>query len=858
MAPVQNTFSIIPNPPSALNGRNDSAITRAGGPPMTTRQVKKAYQKTNKAPRISKAEQRRRDLFEQDRIRKEFEKEKNQARAKAARDKKKEKEEQERAEKKKKGLPLVDVRPSQDTIARFIRAVPKRRKGSSASPLLEDEGESRSPSPAHTRPSSGSRKPAPILPFDDADKENRQPPAWVENGSPFHAALVEDSHGLGAERCTPHHAEHPNKKRKIGAGDNDRENGVIPSIAERVLSLSSSPDPKADAVQHHVEDIPGSDTRQDGLEVDDSFSTIDLSEEALLDDLLRESDGVPDNLNVLKRKESGQLKDQKSPPQPLSLKQLERPVPTPRQTEALLPRLEKRATPFEPTPPPHSAVLSSKISPNTSKTPPQNAVPEPPKRTLLPAVCSVPPVLGVSIPQQTVPGEHSVRPRTTMPSLPAPKFRPAEQTCASHPKITQFLKPPLPRRIPLIAPDCSPTMKPDQTSGNSLPPSTQLFILGHLDDFLPSPSQEIREIFEEPLGKHRKKNQHQSTRTPASKLALKPHPLISKSSTTSHNRSALSTPSMGTKRPTHMKQVANQPEPRKLAMKPPLRSTPYDAPTAFEMPFFSTQDLLLSSQDVKDIEEDPLPPHEERTPIPMSSKNYVKPKDAQPRSPKRFFTSSCREVRYKCALERSRSAAWESPSAQQKAREELDWLQTLEDERLEALLAHSDEEETKNKSVPITSDTARIDTARKRSVPTRPHGSSNPNPQPQPRHPPLSKSAQNSITSSGSASDDTAPGARKPLDAQRQKPRPDNSSGTGQRNTRPKGSYEAMLELLAKGPKRRPDARTDKNTDRSSHASRRKQPPQDFGTMLPIIPASQETDYGGEELDDADLLCGMG
>ncbi|KAK6080773.1 hypothetical protein SCUP515_03374 [Seiridium cupressi] len=118
MAPVQQTFSLIPELPSALNGDGEPRVSR---PPMTTKQVKKAYKARNKGPKLSKAEQRRQDLMEQDRIRREFEKERNQVRARAARDKRKEKEEREKSEKKKKGLPLVEVHPSQDTLARFLR-----------------------------------------------------------------------------------------------------------------------------------------------------------------------------------------------------------------------------------------------------------------------------------------------------------------------------------------------------------------------------------------------------------------------------------------------------------------------------------------------------------------------------------------------------------------------------------------------------------------------------------------------------------------------------------------------------------------------------------------------------------------
>lgn len=118
MAPVQQTFSLIPELPSALNGGEDGRVAR---PPMTTKQAKKAYKAKNKGPKLSKAEQRRQELLEQDRIRREFEKERNHARAKAARDKRKEKEEKEKSEKKRKGLPIVEVHPSQDTLARFVR-----------------------------------------------------------------------------------------------------------------------------------------------------------------------------------------------------------------------------------------------------------------------------------------------------------------------------------------------------------------------------------------------------------------------------------------------------------------------------------------------------------------------------------------------------------------------------------------------------------------------------------------------------------------------------------------------------------------------------------------------------------------
>ncbi|RFU79377.1 hypothetical protein TARUN_2832 [Trichoderma arundinaceum] len=111
---IQKTFTIVP-PPGPV------ARTPVENRPMTSKQVRKAYQAANRVPRVSRAEQLRQERAEQERIRKEFEKEKAAAKAKLLREKKRAKEQAEKEEKKKKGLPLVNVRPSQDTIAWFVR-----------------------------------------------------------------------------------------------------------------------------------------------------------------------------------------------------------------------------------------------------------------------------------------------------------------------------------------------------------------------------------------------------------------------------------------------------------------------------------------------------------------------------------------------------------------------------------------------------------------------------------------------------------------------------------------------------------------------------------------------------------------
>lgn len=88
---------------------------------MTSKQVKKAHKAANKQPKLSRAEQRRLELEEQERIRKEIENDRQAARARAARERKKEKESKAKEARRKSGRPLIDVRPSQDTIARFVR-----------------------------------------------------------------------------------------------------------------------------------------------------------------------------------------------------------------------------------------------------------------------------------------------------------------------------------------------------------------------------------------------------------------------------------------------------------------------------------------------------------------------------------------------------------------------------------------------------------------------------------------------------------------------------------------------------------------------------------------------------------------
>ena len=91
---------------------------------MTSKAAKRAHQLATRGPKISRAEQRRREAEALAQQKKDFEREKASARAKAAREKKAAKEQTEKDARKKMGLPEPSrfVRASQPTISRFVRS----------------------------------------------------------------------------------------------------------------------------------------------------------------------------------------------------------------------------------------------------------------------------------------------------------------------------------------------------------------------------------------------------------------------------------------------------------------------------------------------------------------------------------------------------------------------------------------------------------------------------------------------------------------------------------------------------------------------------------------------------------------
>ncbi|KAI1770451.1 hypothetical protein F4818DRAFT_263184 [Hypoxylon cercidicola] len=558
MAPGQNTFSIIPNAPCAINAGLDSSESRAAVRPMTTKQARKAYQKKNTGPKLSKAEQRRRDLFEQDRIRKEFEKERNQARARAARDKKKEKEEKERAERKKKGLPLVDVHPSQDTIAWFVRG-DRRKQETAASPVTAGADDS-------------------------------------------------DSGTLSAQD----EPEPPPKKQKTEFSvSGNPELGYCPSSAGILGSLSAAQSPNTEAATD--------DSQAKGHSTPE-HSNLGLDNPEIVDELLDELVNVPSSLPIdgeatrdsepLLKEQDAHVPSRPSPPKSsdgLFCSPIPPQKPPPEQKaedSASLPSVRQ----------PLQTLVANEVNLRSNGTPTRPT----PSRTKL----SIPmedPIQDSPMPaprksQSRVSAPPSFRhPKTPMgpPRLP-PKFKAPSHTPASVPRTPQFLI--KQSHAPKFKSNNSPTSQPhkghtpQRTGGEQPPMSTQLFMFSHLDDFFPSPSQEAREVFGEPklsIGK--------------GGYQLKPKPAHPTRSSLGRNPLSNLTPGMlninritpedkdnrtGTR---FTREAISTDQSRNSTSFPPTVAQSSDSSEALNIPFFSTQDFFLSSQDIKDLEDETPP-----------------------------------------------------------------------------------------------------------------------------------------------------------------------------------------------------------------------------------------------------------
>ncbi|KAB5559515.1 hypothetical protein GE09DRAFT_1220197 [Coniochaeta sp. 2T2.1] len=139
MAPGQRTFTIVPNPlgMQGLQQRPAGESVPTTHRPMTSKQAQKLHRQATKVPKMTRAEERAWEKKMQADIKEEKEKQRQSNKARMLRDKKKEREQKIIEAKKRKGLPIVDVRPSQDLITRFVRGNDTAKKRDSAEAGLD-------------------------------------------------------------------------------------------------------------------------------------------------------------------------------------------------------------------------------------------------------------------------------------------------------------------------------------------------------------------------------------------------------------------------------------------------------------------------------------------------------------------------------------------------------------------------------------------------------------------------------------------------------------------------------------------------------------------------------------------------
>lgn len=570
MAPAgrQQTFELIPNAPLGPQRIGNDPSPIFSKPPMTTKQAKKLHNQKNKGPKLSKAELRRIELMEQDRIRKEFEKEKAQARSRAARDKKKAKEDKEKEERKRKGLPLKDIHPSQDTISRFLNRAGtgfgKKHDSTFAHGPLDtvDDGDSETATEADHSVTDGG---------DDEDytfdKEN-QAPADDDSEPESKAKRIRLSvpENVSAETRCPVASQHQSGRmaRMIQeseadsysrASSADTDDPINETLLENQLL--------ADLVQASSRHMASRDPVEDN----------DLMSSQLAQPADTPAAGVSVSLASKNPSELSHLPSGLKPPQ-------------------------RSMTPVAKAPQPpetHTAARgSSHLSTVAFKKPTSPYVrPRPPARTT--ALPNGPPKFKTPL----------ARPNN---STERPKFLPRQHNAAQH------------RNSP------RPHQISNQPNARGLPTSTQAFLFNHADDLFPSPTQEARELAGDLLAETPKPN--------AGKSKLSVNGALYRSDDVTLSR---------------------------LPLGPvPSKSTVPAAGMSFESSCLSTQDFIISTQDLIDIDTPSKPPPISGVKAPVLVHDVMRPRNAN-RVPIQALTVTGRKNIHE--PERQTSVNWATSNA---------------------------------------------------------------------------------------------------------------------------------------------------------------------------------------------------
>ena len=632
MAPrQQHTFTLVPNPLGMQGLLSRSAAgAPQGKPPMTSKQAQKLYREANRGPRLSKAEQRRIEREEQERIRRELDKEKQANKARALREKKKAKEQLILDDKKKKGLPLVNVRPSQDTIARFARGngLGKKRDSVGATvidrlPGVREEAEGDNESATEdrrgdheTRESKRRRlsqhgspggdtgagteavsattagdtrdveKEGPRLEKTGHEKTKREAQAGLERSN--------DGHDTGSE-------EEPRRKEKLG-----KEAHIRPAAGSSQPSALFSAKPLERTVQPNsviaAHEPPAKET---------------LARTPVIPP--RQRTPAPDILGH----EKTRLTTPKSLPSEPDVSPMTRTTPVNKPVQTPKPPLpSNRALPpppqqrqFIPNPPPGQHLATRKALQETTNA--SNRA-RPVSVSAGTSSFASPYKPALATPQRPIPAPvpafKQSRPETPVGRVQKPQFLPPHLRSA-----TTCQRPLSPASTSKPHAPCLPDTIPEP------PTSTQLFVMSHLDDMFPSPSQEARELQGDAPAAVVGPTKPSPARPP---FAARPAPR----------------PRLAARQVTHVN-ASMAPPPRPAAA---TRAAAKPTETPF-MPFISTQDLFFSSQDMRDLEEPITTPSRARCPRrdnhapPFKPRSVVERPSPLSRSPPRVPVTEGRE-----------------------------------------------------------------------------------------------------------------------------------------------------------------------------------------------------------------------
>lgn len=562
MAPKQKTFELIPTTVGLQDrGGLQHAAQDApmGKPPMTTKQVKKAYRKANKGPKLSKAEQRRIELMEQDRIRKEFEKERNQARARTARDRKKAKQDKEKEDRKRKGLPLVDVHPSQDTISRFVRGAGggKSKVDVTTTLLLNPILEATKEEDTEFANESDS-----AIDADEELQEQQEGGGFCGDDNDSNDNEARDEENIAP---IPDIEEREAKRPRLSLG---RHNSA--SIEEEELPARHHPGgPLAKAKMAQAESV----SRATSVDIDDPVNDDLLQEQLIADIVLASSRKL---LSSSPNGEGACVEHKPEPPrEPSPAIDTIASVPPPVQQLPAKP-LTEIVNPATSVPPKMQQLPAKPAQQPVDRKAPARPYPQPARPPLARPLLSrqgdsarggssfqkpASPFLSVGRPRPPFqsPGAPVQPPKFKTPSAGPPNYNPAK------PKF-------LPKHF--RTPQACPPGRQGFTTrpaDNVLPTSTQLFLLDHVDEFFPSPSQEKHELLEE------QKAQKETMKTkalPRIETSLLPTVVAAKAKSSD----------------SHVAQQFRKLDPRPSVIEP-----------TFDFPI-STQDFTFSSQDMRDIE----------------------------------------------------------------------------------------------------------------------------------------------------------------------------------------------------------------------------------------------------------------